>query len=131
LEGMGAASIEERGVENRSGYIVYLPASDTAELAQARIEQLREQGVRDIYLVLDGTYRLAISLGVFNRMDSVELLLGELRARGVEDAEVGFVNPAASRVTLRVRGPGDLLEEEQVRAVANLRVGRLSRCGRG
>lgn len=128
LEEMGATSVEELAVENRSGYIVYVPASETVEQAQARIEQLREQGVRDIYLVLDGTYRLAISLGVFNRMDSVELLLRELRARGVEDAEVGFVNPAASRVTLRVRGPGDLLEEEQVRAVANLRGGQLSRC---
>ena len=128
LEEMGATSVEERAVENRSGYIVHLPASETVEQAQARIAQLREQGVRDIYLVMDGTYRLSISLGVFNRMDSVELALAELRARGVEDAEVGFMNPAATRVTLRVRGPEELLDEEHVRAVANLRGGQLSRC---
>jgi len=128
LEGMGAASIEEIAVENRSGYIVYLPPSETVEQALGRIEQLREQGVSDIYLIPDGTYRLAISLGVFNRMDSVDLLIDRLRARGVEDAEVGFVNPAATRVTLRVRGPASLLDEAEMRAMANLRSGQLVRC---
>lgn len=128
LEDMGATSIEERAIENRSGFIVFVPASETVEQAQARIEQLRAQGVRDTYLVMDGTYRLAISLGVFNRRDSAEQLEREVRARGVEDARIDFLNPAATRVTLRVRGPEDLLGEAQVRAVANLRDGQLARC---
>ena len=130
LQGMGAVDIEDLAAENRSGYIIYLPPAESVELAQARIEQLREQGLRDgdFYLILDGTYRLAISLGVFNRMDSVELQLERLRARGVEGAEVGFVNPGATRITLRVRGPGDLLDEAQLRAMANLRGGSLVRC---
>lgn len=128
LEGMGAVSVEELSTENRSGYIVYLPPFESAELAQARIEQLRGQGVQDIYLILDGTYRLAISLGVFNRMESVELQLERLRARGVEDAEIGFVNPAATRLTLRVRGPEDRMDEAQMRAMANLRGAQLARC---
>src|SRR5690606_35266928 len=129
LEGMGAVDIEDLATENRSGYIIYLPPAESAELAQARIEQLREQGLRDgdFYLILDGTYRFAVSLGVFNRMDSVELQLARLRARGVEDTEVGFVNPGATRITLRVRGPEDLLDEAQLRAMANLRGGSLVR----
>lgn len=127
---MGEVTIEDLATENRSGYIVYLPPAESVERAQARIEQLREQGVRDsdIYLILDGTYRLAISLGVFNRMDSVEVQLERLRARGVEDAEVGFVNPAATRITLRVRAPEGRLDEAQLRAMANLRGASLARC---
>src|SRR5690606_41602487 len=55
LEDMGATSIEERAIENRSGFIVFVPASETVEQAQARIEQLRAQGVGGTYLVMDGT----------------------------------------------------------------------------
>ncbi|MFA7505566.1 MAG: SPOR domain-containing protein [Burkholderiaceae bacterium] len=128
LQGMGATSIEELRVDNRSGYIVYLPAFESAGQAQARIDELRERGVRDIYLIRDGSYRHAVSLGVFNRMDSVELLLDALRAQGVEDAEVGFVNPAATRITLRVQGPPDMLDEARMGDLASLRGARLARC---
>lgn len=110
--------VEERDPDNRSGYIIYVPAAATFEQAQARVEALRAQGISDLYLIPTGSYRLAVSLGVFNQMEAVERRLAELRARGVEDAQYGFVAPSATRVTLRVSGPADAVDEARLRALA-------------
>lgn len=128
LEEAGASTIAETVVENRSGYIVYLPTFESQTLAQERIEQLHAQGVSDTYLIIEGTYRLAISLGVYNRLESARVQIDQLRQRGIDDALVGFVNPAASRLSLRVEGNADAMDEASLRAIAAAHDARLGPC---
>ena len=116
----GGARVERGRVENTSGYVVYIAPLPSVRDAQRRVQELKDLGVRerDIYLLPDGPYRQGIALGVFRAEDSARTQLRQLEARGVEGAQIGFVNPAATRVVLRARGPIDRLAELAAREAA-------------
>lgn len=116
----GGVRAERGRVENTSGYVVYIEPFPTLRDAQRRVQELRGLGVpeRDIYLLPDGPYRQGIALGVFRSEESARVQLRRLEARGVDGAQIGFVNPAATRVYLRARGPIDRLADISAREAA-------------
>ena len=65
----------------RKGYWVMLPAGETSNQAKVKLQQLKEQGIKEYFLVATGEMKNAISLGVFSkpnlakrRSDEVEKL---------------------------------------------------------
>lgn len=51
----------------RNGYWVLLPASNSRNLARVQIQQLKEKGVKEYFLIDTGEMKNAISLGVFSK----------------------------------------------------------------
>lgn len=72
----------------RLGFWVHTPAAASREQADMTIERLRRAGIRDYYVVADGEYRNAVSLGVFSQRQSADQHAARLSAMGFE-VEVG------------------------------------------
>lgn len=80
--------MREVEIRHRLGYWVFIPpVADRAD-ADAHIEQLREAGIRDFYLVAEGENANALSLGVFGTREAAEQHASRLRALGFE-IEIG------------------------------------------
>ncbi|MFO1318429.1 MAG: SPOR domain-containing protein [Burkholderiales bacterium] len=69
---------------------VYIPPRRTKEAADKEVARLNAAGVRDTYVVQEGTeQRYAISLGIFRSEDAATRYADGLRARGIANATVG------------------------------------------
>ncbi len=80
----GEVSIEEIEGRERVGYWVYLPPLDDVEAAEARVEELRAEGIDDVAVVRAGPQQHAISLGIFSAEHRADLRHRQLVQRGVE-----------------------------------------------
>jgi hypothetical protein len=93
--------MEIRRAEEPTSFWVYLPPSANPADGQRRVAEVRELGVTDVLLVPDGTFRGAISLGIFRQE-----ALAQARQRTL--AELGVRHPriaprsAGTRSSLRV-----------------------------
>ena len=65
----------------RERYWVYLESKDEAG-AKAQLEELKNKGLSDYYMVSKGNMKNAISLGLFSTQDSVNRRLVELKREG-------------------------------------------------
>lgn len=74
--------IEE--VRTRERYWVYLEPKATEAEARAQVEQLKQQGVSDYYMVIKGNMKNAISLGLFSSQETVNRRLEELAKEGYQ-----------------------------------------------
>lgn len=85
-ERLGAAGITAvpRAVDasQRLGYWVFTPPAESRSDADDVVDRLRRAGVRDFYVVADGIYQHAVSLGVFSQEDTAERHAERLRALG-------------------------------------------------
>lgn len=72
-----------------SRYWVYVPPLGSLQQAQVRSNELRAQGLKDVFIVRDARWRNAISLGIFKDEATAARLAQELRSRGVRDAVSG------------------------------------------
>lgn len=52
---------------SRSGYWVILPATDSRKEANEHIKKLKKLKIKDYFLVVTGTYKNAVSLGVYSQ----------------------------------------------------------------
>ncbi len=65
-------------------YWVFIPpAADRAE-ARRRVQALREAGVKDLWLMPEGEFRNAISLGLFSREEAARAHARELQEKGFD-----------------------------------------------
>ena len=87
------------------GFVVYEPARATDAETRSRIEELQRGGVRDIYVLQGGPYRLGISLGYFRSEATARQLLAQLAAKGFTGAQIGEVRSEPGPLLLRASGP--------------------------
>lgn len=83
------ARLQTRSVEHASGYWVYMPPLKNQAEVQRKIAQLKNLGVTDYFVVQEGEWQRAISLGVFRTEHAAENYLASLRKQGVRTARVG------------------------------------------
>lgn len=70
-------------------YWVYIPPLASLQQAQRRSNELRAQGLKDVFIVREARWQNAISLGIFKDDATAARLAEELRSRGVRDAVSG------------------------------------------
>jgi hypothetical protein len=66
----------------REGFWVLLPPAESREAARATIEQLKQKGEKDFFLVVTGDQLNGISLGVFSQTESAQRRLAQVKKMG-------------------------------------------------
>jgi len=97
--------LTQKKVEAVANYWVFLPPLASKSAADKRVEELKAQGILDVFAVDSGPQRFAISLGVFRNEDSAQARLESLQTRGVKGAKVGQRAQAVPQTALVVRDP--------------------------
>lgn len=94
-----------RETEHAIGYWVYIsPLQGKTEVSQ-KVAQLKARGVVDYFVVQDaGSWRNAISLGVFKTRESAQNYLDGLRAKGVHSAQIGERSGKTKAVVFEIAG---------------------------
>lgn len=80
----GVAELRERERRELSRYWVFFPPFPSRAEAVKRVEDMRNKGVEDIFIIPRGDMGNAISLGVYSRKTSLDRRLGEMRRKGYE-----------------------------------------------
>lgn len=81
---------KERSVEYTGGYWIYIPPLKSPAQIKKKIDQLKKFGVEDYFVMKEaGTWKNAISLGMFKTEDSAKKYLAKLRENGVRSAKIG------------------------------------------
>lgn len=82
--------LSQRTVEQDHGYWVYIPPLKKRADLERKIEQLKQRGVKDYFVVQEkGVWLNAISLGMFKTEESARKYLATLRTQDVRTAKVG------------------------------------------
>lgn len=103
-------AITTRRAEDIGSYWVYLPPSSVD--VQKRLADLRARGVSDVYLMPEGTWKGAISLGLFRQEELAVALQRSITDRGVKGVRVAPRGPSPGRITLQVRPVPDAVPVE-------------------
>ena len=97
-------SLERRA--ETSSFMVYLPPGAIPGDAQRRIDQLRQRGIADLFLIGEGPLKSSISLGIFRSQEGARVQVERLVARGVTGALITPVPGRTERSWARLtRGP--------------------------
>lgn len=91
----------ERRVEEITRYWVFIPPIRDRKLLEARMSELRRQGVLDLSIRPDN----AISLGVFSTEEAARRFLSSIEAKGVKGAEQAPFAKDLREVVMLVREP--------------------------
>lgn len=95
------ARLVERRIEEVTRYWVFVPPNRDRKLVEARMAELRRQGVLDLSIRPDN----AISLGVFSTEEAARRFLASIEAKGVRGAEQGPFAKDLREVVMLVREP--------------------------
>ncbi len=74
---------ESQKVPVISGYWVFIPPQELSQ-AEATARQLRRRGIQDLYVLREGDYKGAVSLGLYSRRVTAEKRQRQLAKRGIE-----------------------------------------------
>lgn len=95
----------EQSRERPGWFLVYLPPEKTLADAEQRLEQLRAQGLRDLFVLRDeGPLRFGIAVGSFRDRDLARKQVALLERRGVKGARVGESPTAVRSTRVLIRG---------------------------
>ena len=84
--------------------MVYIPSQGDQAGAQKKVEELRQRGVTNFFVMQDNSdLRWGISLGVFKTDATAQKLLAQLRQQGVLSARIGTRSVATSKVVFQIR----------------------------
>lgn len=108
---------------------VYLPPAP-GDLAR-RVAELRSSGVKDIYVMPDGNWRGAISLGLFRQEELAVALARAITDRGVRGVRVAPRGPNPGRLQLQVQPVTEPVAAELERLRVQHPDAALRPCGRG
>ena len=67
---------------SRSGYWVILPATETRDEAKQHIDKLKQLKIQDYFLVVTGSHKNAVSLGVFSQKNLARRRVDEMIRHG-------------------------------------------------
>lgn len=87
-----------------NGWWVFVPPLPSKADADKKAGELRELGVTDFFVILEGSNRFAISLGVFSTEKGSQDRLAELKSKGVRSASAAARPGKDSMVTLQAQG---------------------------
>ena len=87
-------------------WMVYTPPSETLAVAQRRAADLRRLGVRDLYLMPDGPYRLGISFGLFRSEEGARALMDSLTQQGVRGLRIALRGANEPKFSFRLHAAG-------------------------
>ena len=100
--------LADSAVLRPTSYWVHVPPLDGRREADRKVQEIRAQGVRDLFILQEeGPFQFAISLGLFKTESSAQLHLRRLEARGVTGGTITARGNMIHR--LEVRGPVDVL----------------------
>lgn len=93
-----------RNVREVASYMVYIPSQGDQAGAQKKVEELRQRGVTNFFVMQDNSdLRWGISLGVFKTDATAQKLLAQLKQQGVLSARIGTRSVATSKVAFQMR----------------------------
>jgi hypothetical protein len=95
----------QRRLESTSAFWVYLPPFPSKPAAEKRIGELRALGLKDFFVLNDGAFRNAVSLGVFKTEDAANKFVDSLRNQGVTNARSGARAQTIQQTVFVVRDP--------------------------
>lgn len=84
--------------QDRELFWVYLAPTSDDKTAVARLSELKQKGVEDYRLIRKGSFKNAISLGLFSSQAGVNRRLSELNARGYQPVVVPYHDSEAMRI---------------------------------
>lgn len=94
-------------------YLVYYPAPETMQEADANVKMLREKGIQDLWLFRKGEDKGLISLGIFKNESRASILRSQLLAKDIQ-VEVRPRYTIKPRKYARIKGRGKVLERLNV-----------------
>lgn len=103
-------------VSTASNYMVYIPPAKNMKAAEAHIAALKAKNITNYFLIQEGKFRNAISLGIFKTETSANKLLTELKAQGIRDLAIAGRGRQTETVTLSINNP-DRHQIEQIDAL--------------
>lgn len=80
--------LQRTAMSGNSSYWVHIPSFRTRREAENRLEELKRQGVKEYFIMQEGSDSFAISLGVFSTPGAAEFTLAALREKGVRQARM-------------------------------------------
>ena len=99
------ARLSQRRSEEKAGWWVFIPPQGSRAGAQKKTAELKSLGVDDYFVLQDeGSFRWAVSLGVFSSEEAARARLEALRARGVRSAQTGEREAQVAKIWFQVRG---------------------------
>ncbi len=94
-------------VNTASSYMVHIPPSKSLKDAERKIAELKANGITHYFLISEGKFRHAISLGIFKTEASAQKQLAELKKRGIHDVAIATRGKVIQRVAFRINGVDD------------------------
>lgn len=117
--------------EVASWWVVIPPQTGSQDLRQAAVRkagELKKLGVQDYFIVQEqGTYRWALSLGLFRREEAAQARLAALESQGVRSARI-VPREARAKVWLQVRDVDPALERRLRELAGQLDGSELREC---
>jgi len=96
--------VSQRRVDGDTRWWVFIPPLPTRAAANARVAELKKQGIGDSSLINDDpVWRNAISLGVFSSEDAASRRVEDLKRRGVRGAQAAPREGRGARVYVQLR----------------------------
>ncbi len=80
------ADVKYREVSQRTprGYWVYLPASKSYQSANRKVKELQKKGLKDLFIMGNGSYKNAISLGLFTQESAAKSRFQHVKRLGLK-----------------------------------------------
>jgi hypothetical protein len=113
MEGEGVeVSVESVKEQIHIGYWVLIPPMASAQEAQQKLEELRGQGIVDIWHIRGGEANNAISLGMFSREENAQKYREKMAAQGVTaELRPRYINKKGYRINFQISGKPAVVEE--------------------
>lgn len=89
-------------INTASSYMVYIPPQENAN---KKIVELQEKGVNTYFLIREGKFRHAISLGIFKTEDSARKLVSELEKHNIQDIAIAERGKIKRHFAFRISKP--------------------------
>lgn len=102
----GGIELSDEVTRIPTSWWVHVPPLASRAAANARVAEIRERGVKELFVLLDeGPFQYSISLGLFKNAESAELHLSRMRARGVRDGVITVRGNDVHAIELRGAAP--------------------------
>ena len=85
-------------------YWVYKPPLPSAEVANSKVQELKQLGIKDFFVVQEPKMRYAISFGIFRDETLATKLMEDLRKKGVREVVKEARNQSAGSSSLLLEG---------------------------
>jgi len=124
--------ISEQSVDLPGWYMVYIPPAKSRSDMDARADDLKKRGVKDMLLIADSSpMRFGISLGSFRDPELARRHLATLEKRGVKDARIADAPSTISATRYQIRNVDAALAQQLTAIQKDFPQTRLAPCGSG